>query len=562
MKTLLTSLSCAFFLSTATLLVPAPALALPPGGPKVPAAKSKISHLQPASGPARPTRQKFIDIFTLHHGDDVAMRRAFENATVPLAVKRICHVFGGHPSRVSCVKTEDLLSELQLSAGDRQLFRMGLNDMWESLGGAPAGGDLTACGGATATSLTSLTPTASGPSTPGGLAGKTGKAQTLTGAAASSKVSACRNSQTAGINGGIGLFTPGSPGYRDAVSHAQSFLTGIAGSCRDGDNSAIAAPGGSSSTPQMGVGEGLGWVAGATTDLIGAMDAVLKVGEACAGGKAKCALGVAGAVGAAVGLAADGSELVGAEGTAATVVGALDTGLDIVGGVIALSEAAALGTAAVAAADVVLPALAVFAGAYAVASPIGTASANVLDPLYVAAADYINGVDDVPAAPPKKTEPKPATKPDKGGGVGRPAEGGRPSCSAMAARAAAFNEYCSQAGNDWQSYDCMLFVARLNGCADPGVVRPAPGEDFQCQGPRSEAAKQQTACEQREKIRGFLSRPSGEGGKASKCAAVGAGLADFQQRQRMDLCTRVSVDDPGGFCDGIRASQSNQSNHR
>lgn len=505
----------------------------------------------------RPSRDHFVRLVQANRGDAPAMRRAFENADIRLAVRRICKVTGNHPSRVSCVDTESVLDQLQLSPSDRQIFRLGLNDFWEASGGAAAGGDLTACGGATADSLTALIPTSGGSSGPSigssgsSKSGKSGGGQVLTGTAASSKMSACSASQRAGVTGGLGLYTPGSPGYRAAVGNAQSFLGGIAGSCRESGNSMVAAPSGSSQP--MTAGGALSWVAGATADLAGAMDDVLKAGAACAGGAGSCAGGVAKAlISAGVSAAADGSELVGAEGTAVDIIDGVSTGLDIVSAIVTVTEAAAAGTAAVAASEVVLPAMVVAAGAVAIGTPIGNAIAGAADPLYVAAADFINGVDTSTT----KTDSTKPSKPAAGGGASRPTGDGRPSCSEMADRAAAFNAYCSQPGNDWQSYDCMLFVARLNGCADPGLVRPVPGEDFQCSAPRSEAAKQQAACEQRDKLRGMLSSRPSDAGSASKCRAVGTSRANLQQEHRANLCTHVSVDDASGFCDGIRSSSS------
>ena len=135
----------------------------------------------------------------------------------------------------------------------------------------------------------------------------------------------------------------------------------------------------------------------------------------------------------------------------------------------------------------------------------------------------------------------------------------------MGAAAARFNAYCSQPGNDWQSYDCMSYVARLNGCADPGLVQPAPGEDYQCSAPRNDAATQQTACEHHEKLKGLLSRTisGGDTSNAGQCRQAGLDAADLKQRQRAQLCTRVSVNDGGGICSSIRSNQSaSQSNSR
>ncbi len=521
---------------------------------------------------SRPSRKLFLDMIVAANGDKAALRTALENANVVLKPQRLCHVSGAHPGKAFCVPVAEVISDLQVAPTDRAIFNLAMNDLWESLGGSPGGGDINTCGGRGDLSVTNVQ---AGPGSGGGALGSmtrgiatgsrkgSASAQTLSGSAASSKVSACRSAQRAGLGGSMGTrFVPGSPGYRQAVANAQGFLTGFGAACRDGSSSGLvaAAPGGG--TQQMGAGDALAWVAGATADLADAMKTAGEVMSGCES-KAGCALSI---ISAAVGAVADANDLVGNESEAAEAIGAADTVLTVVGGAVEMVAADAAGGAAIVAADVVLPAIAVGVMAYTVYEPVGEAIADVADPLYVAAADYINGVNDPQPAPAtggtKSTTP-PAKPPAAGGGATMPSEEGR-SCSAMAAKAARFNDYCSQPGNDWQSYDCMSFVARLNGCADPGLIRPAPGEDYQCSAPRTEQAKAQLECEQRGKLRDLLARrTSGSTSVSGSCSAAGLDFSSFMQQQRAQLCMRVSVEDQGGICSSLRNAQpASRSNTR
>lgn len=519
----------------------------------------------------RPTLSLFVGMLESAGRDRAALRRQVEAAAPVLKVQRICHVFGGYSSRVACVSANELVNSLGLSTVDRNLFNMALNDLWERAGGAVSGGDINTCGGRSIRSVTNVTtgPGGSSGGMPAAMAtrsgGKAGSVATqmLSGGAASGKVAACRSAQTSGMADGLGFrHVPGSPGYRAAVTQAQTFLGSIGSACRESGNGLIAADAAAASTGQPADGQSavgtaggaLSWLAGTTTDLIGAMGAAADVMDGCSS-PGKC---VVGAAGAAIGLVADANDLVGNTDGLAAKIKAADTLMDVIGGVVELAGAATAGAGAVAVADAVLPGLAVFALATTIGEPVGKALANVLDPAYVAINDLAQGVNNV--GPPASSPPP--SKPTAGGGVGLPAEGGR-SCDAMAQRAAAFNAYCSQPGNDWQSYDCMSFVARLNKCADPGLVQPVPGEDFQCSGRRSEAAKRQFACEQQERLRGMLSSGIAGTGSISRCAQLGQQVANLQQRFRQRICTQAQSGDAGStggiggsICQGLVGGSS------
>ena len=36
---------------------------------------------------------------------------------------------------------------------------------------------------------------------------------------------------------------------------------------------------------------------------------------------------------------------------------------------------------------------------------------------------------------------------------------------------------------NWKTYDCASYVAAMDGCPDPAVVRPQPDDDYVCAGP-------------------------------------------------------------------------------
>jgi hypothetical protein len=551
-----------------------PRIASPAVGPNA-AALQRLRNALAATPASRPARRQFLNLLVEANGDAAAFRRGLLAANIQLKVQRICDVSGGYPSAAICARTSDVIKDLQRSPADVALFNLAMNDLWETLGGAPAGGDLNTCGGRAALSVTNLT---TGPSSGGSAAALTGfatgastkggaSAQAVSGSAAAAKTNDCRNAQKAGLAGGFGSRNvPGSPGYRQAVANTQSFLANAGAMCRDGSSSnLVAAPAGAGGGG-MTASDAAVWLAGATADLAGAMDAAGEVMEGCGKGKASCVVGVVGAALSAVG---DANDLVGNDGAVANAVDKAGTAADVVGVAVSVYVEATAATATVAVADMVLPAIAVLTVSYTLtdATGAGGAVANVADPAYVALGDFFwelqNGDPTKPAQGTPKTPPStnppatdpPATTPPAAAGkpgVSRPAEEGR-SCDDIAARAARFNAYCSQPGNDWQTYDCMSFVAQLNGCADPALVNPAPGEDFQCSSPQSDRAKTQAACEQHATLRGLLERRTPDGSTSSRCAALGSNLSSFKQRQRQQLCQRVNVDDPNGFCAGARA---------
>lgn len=573
-KLFLAALAAGLMAVSASAQIPnlQPRIASPAVAPNA-AALQRLRNALAATPSSRPARRQFLNLLVEANGNADAFRRGLVAANIQLKVQRICHVFGGYPSAAACARTSDVINDLQRSPADVALFNLAMNDLWETLGGAPAGGDLNTCGGRAALSVTNLT---TGPSSGGSAAALTGfaagastkggaSAQAVSGSVAAAKTNDCRNAQKAGLGGGFGTRNvPGSPAYRQAVANTQSFLTNAGAMCRDGSSSNLVASPGGAGGGGMTAGDAAVWLAGATADLAGAVDTAGEVMDGCSKGKASCAVGLVGAALSAVG---DANELLGNDGAMADAVEIAGAAADVAGAAVAISAELGAATATVAVADMVLPALAVAAAGYAVGTPIGNGLAILLDSSYVTIADAIweqqNGDPTKPAQGTPKTPPStnppatdpPATTPPAAAarpGVSRPAEDGR-SCDDIAARAARFNAYCSQPGNDWQTYDCMSFVAQLNGCADPALVNPAPGEDFQCSSPQSDRAKTQAACEQHATLRGLLERRTPDGSVSSRCAALGSNLSNFKQRQRQQLCQRVNVEDPNGFCSGARA---------
>jgi nucleoid-associated protein YgaU len=68
-----------------------------------------------------------------------------------------------------------------------------------------------------------------------------------------------------------------------------------------------------------------------------------------------------------------------------------------------------------------------------------------------------------------------------------------------------FSNRCAQVS--WKTYECASFVAMLNGCPDPALVRPSPDGDFECRRPLSEAERAKLAaivrCEMQGKFYGI-----------------------------------------------------------
>jgi len=530
-------LGLALTLALGLPVVAAEAQVKPPVQRTLPGMKPVTKLERPA--PARPSLARFEQLYVQSKGDVTRLRELLVAERVNAKVQRLCYVPGRFNQPVVCRPLGEIMQkELGRGPADRAFLSFGFNDIWEQMGGDPAGGDLLSCGGASAGAMTNVQPFAS----PRAAQGKSGWT-TPAAPQAQAMTDSCRNAQKASISAGLGaLYVPGSEGYRRAVGNAQGFLASVGESCNAPVSGGLGreqiSTGGQA---KLTGGEAANVVASTTKNIVDGAETAANLGANCAKGKTSCAVAVTGAVTAVVGIAATGDQLTSEQNETLQMA---STAGDIVGGVIAFGTTSASATGF---ATVMPVASAAFAG-FALGSVIEQGLDSTLDPLRVNLADAIW---EAQYGSSQGTAPSPSGIRK---GTMRPGEGGKPSCEEMAARAARFNAYCSQPGNNWQSYDCMLFVARLNGCADPGVIRPAPGEDFQCS-PRTTMGDEhrlQLACQQSDKLRGLLGNPGTPGGNTGRCEPIGVSRSDLDRRMREGICTRALTDDPNGFCDPMR----------
>jgi hypothetical protein len=512
---------------------------------------------------------RWVQLATQYRNDRDGLRRALAAERIRPFVQRICFVSGSFEPVVECENLQEFLARtLRLQPHDQALMNLAFNDVWEQLGGGLGGGDLLYCGGSPSSSLTHVRAHGQPPQ-------QAVVSERQRGPAGPSKADAgrmvdnCRAAQMAGIRNGLGtLYTPGSPGYRRAVRNAQSFLSAVGESC----GAEVPRPFGQEQIATGGkrridsVEDAGATVAKLTNVVVQAGDTAISAAQ-CKAGAGGCAEAAAKAAALVVGGTAT------ADGLTNNPSGAISTAADLVDVAMAvaafLAEAGIAGTSATVAAGpvfgAVLPVIAAAAG--------GLASGKlynkfVVEPIFGgirdAAADYVGDRQFQGAAAPQRELRELRAPSGARIGTQRPApEGGKPTCEQMAQRAAGFNSYCSQPGNDWRSYDCMLFVARLNGCADPGVVRPAHGRDYECSRPESAAEERRAACEQTETLRGWLSGPGlggtghtgrTTGGAPDRCGIAAASPVDLDRRMRAQVCQRVTTDDPTGFCRDLARS--------
>lgn len=491
--------------------------------------------------PARPSLARFLQIYDLSKGDVSKLRNLLVAENVNAKVQRLCYVPGQFQASVVCRSLgEIMIKDMKREGPDQAFLNFGFNDLWEQLGGGAGSGDLLACGGASAGSMTNLRAhsNSGAPAPTGG--SKAGVWASPGAASAQSMVDSCRSAQKAGISAGLGsIYVPGSEGYRRAVGNAQTFLSGIGDSCGATVSGRLGQEQISNSDQAVLTGgETATVLSSATNNLVQGVESVAVVGSQCAKGKASCAIAVTNVVTAAVGTAATGDLLSADRNDTLQTASAVG---DVVGGVTAfVVEGGLTGAAASTGFATAMPVASAFFAGLAVGGAIEGILDSTLDPLRVGLADALWEAENGPA---QERSPIGIHK-----GTTRPAEDGKPSCEAMAERAARFNAYCSQPGNNWQSYDCMLFVARLNGCADPGVIQPAPGEDFHCSAGATRAQQWQLACQNRAKLGSLLGNPGSANASASQCAPIGVSRTDLDRQLRERVCTRALTDDPNGFC--------------
>lgn len=504
------------------------------------------------------------------NGDIQNLPRLLRSGRVVTQLDRICAVAG--ENAVSCSTVDDIERFLNLAPEDGKLMRLGLNDFMSGVGlpssdrtlfmcvgqgpqiGRAQFGSLAGSGGGLAVpSRLQVAGRARGPRSFTASAGASVPSHAPTMVDRSAMAEQCGSGvRTAAFGGG----PRGTRAYGRAVSSAVGYMDRAMSQCRD-QTSPIAqdAGGGTGATdstppaatdstppakpdstppppapanqnppPAGNAGErainnvntwfGL-WAGGA------------ELAQAVGTGNIPGAiLAVAGLVAGADQVAADGTatdqtnDAVQAAGTTSTVVSLVVT-------------VATEGTAAVAAGTAVA-AVGAAAGTLAVVVPV----TRWVDEKTGFGDAVVNKLIE-------RKENSPEYRRQYGLDSKRPAPDGSGRLSCDEARAAweRFKAYCSQAGNNWQTYDCAKFVARLNGCADPAVVNPGPEGDYVCRGKPSERERAIAACEEARKKRDMIARPTGEA-RPSCSETVDQWFSLSANATRMrDLCTKVDGED-------------------
>jgi hypothetical protein len=498
------------------------------------------------------------------------LRTLLAKEQVVRVTKRVCVVRANDD--VSCAMVEDALRGL--GAADQALLSLSLNDLNDVLGGNSATDTMAICGNAAMSGATHLIPVSGGPTASSTLgsgrmvnASITTRPSAMVGAGLRSTVAqnalgACRAAQSASIQSGLGASAPGDAGYQRAVDNAVAAMDGVVAACSDGGRSMISMPGqGSTSTPKNGDPKGPPKPAPpaatppestppppATTPPPpaakaepNALEVALGAVNVCIGmaGTLEDALGAsanpAGAILGAIGTVAGAGGLIGNE-TADTIGNAAD----VLGGLLTVAQSVGGGTVAVGF-DTVFPLAGAFSAGYAATRVINDATHGAIDR---GAVDAFGSVSDAYFDATGTTLFRPAP------------EGGKPSCAEVQARWARFKASCSQPGNNWQTYDCMLFVARLNSCADPALVNPGPQGDYACRAGHSAAESAALACEERAKMRDMFAI-SGGGGDNRCRADLGGYRLDLEQQLRADMCQRMQTGPDGGadVCPEVRGGR-------
>ncbi|MEJ7811348.1 MAG: hypothetical protein WKG32_13135, partial [Gemmatimonadaceae bacterium] len=595
---------------------------------------------------SRPTLRRIHDILTGYRRDRASIVRAFADEHVNLRLRKICYV--SPRNVVACMDTREIIDVELAHAADRNVMQMTLNDLMDVLDAAPGADVLAACGSASGAGLTHLLPLvadvgpsparAAGPLGPGGRGGRDGpggprgggqgaQPWLLPGSQAQPVMSACRAAQRNSVQDGLGAFTPSDPGYDQAVSTAVAAMDAVVQQCVDEDKSMVTNPGsgGSQAPPTTnnttgisgGTGDGSRPGAGDSGDkkdpkpsageaflsvlniVLGAAETVITaVGPLVGAVENPTPAGLAATVIGAVGTVAGGTELVTGNETAGT----LSNGAQVTSTLITVVEGAASGSINVAvttspellalAGDAGLaigaeaafcPVVAAGFSGYAAERLANQALGGALDRAAVGVTGTISDFvfDNF-------------TRKNTGGagGAQRPRpEGGTPTCADVAAAWQRFKTYCSQAGNGWRTYDCMLFVARMNGCADPGLINPSPEGEYTC-APRcsnlgrassgapssrrnasvmrqgsaggiagaGSCGKEQTIlqCEIRKRQRDMISTPSPSGSSGPSCREQAEGMASMEallrEHIKSEWCKRASSDPASGDRNGVCAA--------
>lgn len=537
-------------------------------------------HAPEASAITRPSAKKFSQMIVAStvptaqgkRIDANLLRSALMRENPQSRLKKACLVAAN--DAVACVDIDQMGNTL--SPADRALLNLGLNDFLD-LAGAQAGMDVLAvCGSSSARGLTHVIPMSSSQGSSGNagkgggiLGGGVSMSQAAQGPGVGGRLqagqgsrpigggvgtgpssiedsarSACRNAQMSKIRGQMGAFTPGDPGYEAAVSSAVAAMDEASAQCRDSGNGAIANPGrdnaSSAADKDQSNARALDKVVGVMSTAAGGADAALEVGAAASSEIAK-------EVGSSKG-GSYGSAVVKAAGTLLTALGVVDnetaeaagTLVDVATTGATVMEAYTTAAVATASAATVLTVVSTAAVAYGTTRALDQATGGFWSKQAVKAVGWVS--DKVWEASNGKSSGGASIKnPDSSGG-----------CAEAKKRWEDFEEYCSQPGNNWQSFDCVAFVAKANKCADPRVIQPGPESDFVCVAKKDKNAQLIAVCENQSKLRDRLSIPS-EGRSASCAQKVGAlnDNTDFFSLVEKKICSQATADpnsDSGGIC--------------
>lgn len=482
-------------------------------------------------------------------------REALAREHFEAVAKQICHA--GTDRHVVCYELDKMFEDL--SDSDQSLLNLGLNDLTEAVGGTASSDTLLACGRGALGGISDLIPmdTSSG-KTPGGFKGSSPK-----GALATSMANRCRETQLAGIHNGLGALASGDPAYTGAVQKAVASMDAAMAQCDDTKMGLVSNPGsaqGSSPAPVnppapkadnknadkqedkkkdgakdeanvvQQAGKAAVFLINAVSGIIGSGEALNEVATAAKGARAK---GVASLILSGVATAATAAGLV----TDAQAVEDIGNLADVAGGVLELATMEVSTSAAVGAAglgfEVVGPVAAAFSISYGGVRLANTATGGLVDK---AAVEFV-GVHSDWAFSAANGTPY------------RPSEDGKPSCRALQDRWQKFRDRCNSAGNNWQTYDCMIFVARANGCADPALINPGPEGDYVCRAKDRDGSQGSAlTCAQKKKLGGMLTIPNGQ---ARECPSSGQNLGPaLRELIRTELCKRVTPNPDGaGNCE-------------
>jgi hypothetical protein len=522
----------------------------------------------------RPTFTTLQQLSAATGGDIANLPRLLRAGRVASQLDRVCAVAG--ENAVTCSTVDDIERFLELAPEDGKLMRLGLNDIMGGIGLPATDQTLFLClGGGPQVGRTqfgSLPGTGGGLATPSrmqpGGAPRGPRAFTASaGASVPSHVpsSADRSAMSGRCASGLrtGSFGGGRRGTRaeaNAVSGAVGFMDRATSQCRD-ETSPIA-----DDADGTGIPDSTG--SSPTDSTPPATDSTPPATPASAptsGPTGNAGEQAVSNVNMWLGLWAGGTELVAAIGTgniagAILAVGGLVGNADQLAGDGTATDstsgaAQAVGNASTVTSLVVTVATqgGAIVGAGTAIAAVGVASGTLA--LVVPAtrwADEKSGFGDwaVNKAVGWK-ENSAEYRQQYGLDSKRPAPGvdGRMTCDEARAAWERFKAYCSQAGNNWQTYDCAKFIARMNRCSDPGVVNPGPEGDYVCRGKATERDKAIAQCEQARRKHDLIARPTGAARASCRDSVDGwVSLRANAMAILHDHCTKVDGGEDGFSC--------------